>query len=949
MAGITSTTGLISGINTASLIDQLIALETRPVNVLKSRIATNNQIKLAYSDLTAQLTSLNLSLGQLIKPSTFAGSSVSSSDATVASATVAAGAAAGSYSFRVARLVTTQSSISQAFSSGNATLNAGSITIGQGGGELASAVDLSTLNAGKGIRTGSFRVTDKSGGTSVVDITGATTLDDVIKKINTAQGVNVKATIDDNGLHITDASGGAGSLKIEDVGGGTSASELGIAKSAATGDLVGSDINTVGRNTKLSALNDGLGIRTAGGGQTDFNVQTSDGNTISVSLGSVGTLGDVVDALNKAGNIGGTQKFTASIGARGLQLTDVSGGGGTFGVKAQNESLAAADLGLTASASGNTITGSDTIAKLGTVLVKTLNGGQGLSLGNLSVTDRAGNTAQIDLSGATNVKDVLAAINGASGASVGARINDAGTGIAIFDKSSGSGNLIVANGDGTNTANALGLTGTVASGGTIAQGKTLNREYVSTNSLLSTLNGGNGIGKSTIQVTNKNGLATKIDLSASTISTLGDVIKKINNSNAGVTASLNETGNGLLLTDTSGGAGSLSVTDLTGGTAAKDLRIAGSTTGTGKTLDGAYSATVTVKQGDTLSSVQSAISSLGFGVNANLVNDGTGVRLSLNSAASGRAGRYTIDSGTTGLSLTGVVAAQDALVYLGSDPSSQVAISSTSNTISGIVPGVNLTLQSVSNSPVNITVTRSSDTAVSQIQSFVSSFNALSSKISKYTKFDTTTNNGGVLLGDSSTTTLQSGLFSALSQRIATGGKYTQFSQVGLTVGKDNQISFDATQFQAAYIADPTSVQKLFTALRTDQTVTTTDGAGNQLSSQTSTLDSSTGVGTTSTTDSNGIKTTTSIKQTGFGLAYLLQNAVNKLIDPVNGSLTESSQTVDDNNNVFQSRITTLNDRLTAKRAQLQKQFADLETSLAKLQGQQTALNSFTNLSYTTK
>ena len=65
----------------------------------------------------------------------------------------------------------------------------------------------------------------------------------------------------------------------------------------------------------------------------------------------------------------------------------------------------------------------------------------------------------------------------------------------------------------------------------------------------------------------------------------------------------------------------LTVTDLNGGTAAADLNIAGTATGT--TIDGAEQKTITVTATDTLASLQTKINQLGFGVTANIVNDGS--------------------------------------------------------------------------------------------------------------------------------------------------------------------------------------------------------------------------------------------------------------------------------------------------------------------------------------
>ena len=87
-------------------------------------------------------------------------------------------------------------------------------------------------------------------------------------------------------------------------------------------------------------------------------------------------------------------------------------------------------------------------------------------------------------------------------------------------------------------------------------------------------------------------------------------------------ASINSTGNGIQLTDTSGGAGKLTVAD-TSGTAAEDLNIAG--TAKTNTINGAYEKTLTVSANDTLTTVAAAINNANAGVTATIVNDGSTV------------------------------------------------------------------------------------------------------------------------------------------------------------------------------------------------------------------------------------------------------------------------------------------------------------------------------------
>ncbi len=496
----------------------------------------------------------------------------------------------------------------------------------------------------------------------MINTSGDVTLDDVVNQINNAVGVSVHAQVTDSGLAITDTSGGAGTMSITDLSGGTTAQALGIAGTATAGVLTGTNINFITDATPLGQLNDGNGVATTTAGQNDFTVTTSDGSQISVQLNGASTIGDVINDINTAGG----SKLHAAINTagNGITLTDTSGGGGTMSIAVDNGSQAAKDLGLLNGVSGNTIQGTPLIAGLDSVLISSLNGGSGLPLGTISITNGKGGHADVNLAGATSVSDILTDINSA-GIDVTASMNQAGTGIQIADNSGGAGSLVISDVNST-TAAALGVAGTFASTSPVAVGKNLQAQYVSLNTPLTQFNGGAGVALGQFQIQNSKGQTAVVDLSQGSFNTIGDVINAINAKNIGVTASIDTTGNGILLTDSAGGAGKLTVSDLSGGTTAADLNIAGTATGT--TLDGALQKTITITSTDTLTSVQNKINQLGFGVIASIVNDGSSTdpyRLSLTAVNSGSAGQVVIDSGTTNLGVRNLVNAQNAAVFYG--------------------------------------------------------------------------------------------------------------------------------------------------------------------------------------------------------------------------------------------------------------------------------------------
>src|SRR5205085_6694959 len=171
-------------------------------------------------------------------------------------------------------------------------------------------------------------------------------------------------------------------------------------------------------------------------------------------------------------------------------------------------------------------------------------------------------------------------------------------------------------------AAALGIAGTFDTSMASVRGANLQRQWISENTLLADMNGGRGITPGRFRITNAAGVGATIDTSGVGTVRLGDVITQINNAGIGVTASINGNGDGLLLTDTSGGAGKLKVEDQNS-TTATDLNIKGEATAT--TIDGSFEKTIALDANDTLSTVQQKINALGFGVSAAIINDGTGL------------------------------------------------------------------------------------------------------------------------------------------------------------------------------------------------------------------------------------------------------------------------------------------------------------------------------------
>ena len=296
-------------------------------------------------------------------------------------------------------------------------------------------------------------------------------------------------------------------------------------------------------DTRLSDLGGATGDGIAAG-----SIRISDGTTTAaVDLSKADTIGDVVNAINAAGVSG----VTAALGTDGIQLS----GGGDITVN-EVSGHTAANLGIltpTSTGPGNPVAGQSLNAKV-TNLTKLsqLNGGAGIDLSGITIQNGA-TTTPLAFSGDTTVEDLLNTVNG-SKAGVLARINAAGSGIDIVNPTQGTSLTISENG-GT-TAAQLGV-----------------RNFTAQTEI-SSLNGGKGIGTAPgadIQITRSDGSNFSIDTDG--LHTTQDVIDAINTADGGggVTASFATGTNGITLTDSTGGGGTLTVTALNGSTSAKDL------------------------------------------------------------------------------------------------------------------------------------------------------------------------------------------------------------------------------------------------------------------------------------------------------------------------------------------------------------------------------------------
>ncbi|MEL6795525.1 MAG: flagellar filament capping protein FliD [Planctomycetota bacterium] len=968
MSGITTGIGLVSGIDTASLIQQLLAVESRPRALAQVRLTQLQSQQAAYLDINTRLGGLQTAARSFRTEDTFSSASAATSNEDVLTATASTNAQVGSYTFVVDRLVSTQQELSRGFADADTSgLNAGSFTFETADALLERDVSLADLNGGTGVRRGEIVITDSSGANATVDLSRTGTIQEVLDAINgSGLGVNAKAVGDR--LVVDDTAGGGGTLTIANGNDSFAATDLGIEGLATGGRITGQQLLRATELTALSAINGGTGIErtsTVGSGAFDFTVRV-DGEDVRVFLGQVietapdpdtgedvttttpaaATIGDVIDRINSQlqTDLGEATTVSAQLnsGGTGLRIVD-SAGSASIEVFDRGEEAGGAatqatarQLGIAGTGTG-VIEGSRIFGGLNSVLAKNLNGGAGVAGdGALTITGRDGavyNISGLSLDGA--LSDIADEIETQTGGVITVGLDQRGTGIVLTDTSTGVGNLIVQGTDGNDTAASLGIATDPAgvAGSTVESGN-LQRQYLGAGTLLSSINNSAGIGTGSFSIRDATGNEASVTIGDS-LNTLGDVIDAINSSGLAVNARLNDQGDGIVIEEEvdpdTGTPGSIAirVEDESGGVA-RALGIEGEATGTeaDNFIDGSFERVIEFEATDTLEDIAQKINDAGVEAAATILNDGSGstpFRLSLTARESGSAGRFIVDDGGFGLNLSRLSEGRDARVFFGSDnPATGLLVTSTTNTIDGLVQGVSIDLRQTDEEAVTLTVSRDIAAIEEGIGSFVTAFNQLVSRIDQQTRFVEETEERGPLLGDSTTLTLRQRLFSTI-QGAGDGltGRFTRLSQVGITIGDGgSSLSFDSGRFREAYNEDPAAVTALFETFGLADTTTE--------------IEIQPGI-----TVSGG---TSDREFDSLGVIGQVEELARSYLDSVDGLLTARENALDDQIAFQETRIESFTEALQRREQQLQQEFIQMERVLADLQSQQGALASLAQL-----
>ena len=232
------------------------------------------------------------------------------------------------------------------------------------------------------------------------------------------------------------------------------------------------------------------------------------------------------------------------------------------------------------------------------------------------------------------------------------------------------------------------------------------------------------------------------------------------------------------------------------------------------------SVAINIAEGSSLAGIRDAINAdKDAGVNATIINDGTGYRLALSSKTTGADASVEnlsfVDAG--GTVVPGPFAEDAATKRSGENAAltvNGITISSAENSIEGAIQGVTLNLTEldiVDGETASSTINIERDTLKQReaINGFVKAFNDLKGTIGKLTNFTGDSETAGELLGDNTVRTIESRLRSVLTGGVE-GGELSTLNQLGITLQRDGKLKVDEETLDDLVANNPQALNAFF-------------------------------------------------------------------------------------------------------------------------------------------
>ena len=289
------------------------------------------------------------------------------------------------------------------------------------------------------------------------------------------------------------------------------------------------------------------------------------------------------------------------------------------------------------------------------------------------------------------------------------------------------------------------------------------------------------------------------------VSSANDVLRGATaaDSLANLQAAINhETGEG-----TTYGTGTVANTDATATAVTDTLTIEARTAGaSGNSLD----TTATLASG----SFGAATLERGrddLGVTASVITDANGARLTLVSKTSGAPGDLTISNDTTGAEGNAMGFVKPVSGTNASLTVDGVPIISTSNTVTGVIAGVTLSLSSAApGQTVTIGIDADLTQAAAGINTFLSSYNTLMQAINSQFQYSTSSGSAGPLAGNSGLRALQEQLLTDMTYSLSGNNGFVNLATLGIPIQNDGTLTVNSAELSEALSHNLADVKNFF-------------------------------------------------------------------------------------------------------------------------------------------
>ncbi len=390
--------------------------------------------------------------------------------------------------------------------------------------------------------------------------------------------------------------------------------------------------------------------------------------------------------------------------------------------------------------------------------------------------------------------------------------------------------------------------------------------------------------------------------------------------------------------------------------------------GSVKVTVGSASATITVDStNDSLDGLRLAINNLGLDVKAAFLNDGSAtdpVRLLISGNRTGSSGTVTMNYSRSSvypgneISFTTTQTAKDARFSIDG-----VSIKKSSNTVTDVINGAALQLQSSGSGTISLST--DTEAITTKVSDFVDEYNEISMFLNEQLAINTETEETGVLFGNFAVQNLQQILRGSISNKVTgISGNFSYLSQIGITTQSDGTLILDTDKLSDALVGDVKNVSQLFSSngTTTDSSVTfvgftrdTQPGSYDirrylqqtQISnSGASTFVNATGSGNFwagSSGDSKGLNFRLSNVNNGtygkvtlsIGVAEILNRQLENMVDAsLNGPLVTELDTIKETVDDFNVTLLEQAERLLEYEENLKARFTNLEIVLGRLNAQ---------------